>query len=99
VFRSTRGNALTFFNPIEHPIKDFCGVEHHKTVYVVTFQETPILREKIHRICDSFHSERFELPKGSFASKIYDIEKKITETQNIMNITKTEIKSYLISIN
>jgi hypothetical protein len=60
IFRATRGKALTFFYDFSLPQKD--GTLHHKSVYIVVFQEGRQLREKIIRICDSFLGQRFDLP-------------------------------------
>ena len=68
-------------------------------MYVVVFQEGGILREKITKICDSFMGERFEIPHGGFAGKIHEIEKKINETKGVMSYTRSEIRSYLDTIN
>ena len=93
------GNALTYFQNLKNPIEDYYGKRHDKTVYVVVFQEGGVLREKITKICDSFMGERFEVPHGGFLAKINEIEQKINETKGVMAYTKSEIRSYLETIN
>lgn len=99
IFRTTRGNALTYFSDFPNPIEDYYGKKQWKTVYVVVFQEGDTLRDKITRICDSFMGERFEIPTGGFQAKMQDIENKILDTKNIMQLSKDEIRKYLLGIN
>lgn len=99
IFRSTRGNALCYFDDFKAPIKDYYGNTTQKSVYVVIFQEGGAVREKIIRICDSFLGERFDLPYGGVQDKINEINSKINDTRNIMATTNEELRKYLVSIN
>lgn len=99
IFRATRGNALCHFKDFDSPIIDFYGNEIHKCVYVVLFPEGEATREKINRICDSFLGEKYDIPIGNIDEKIQEVNNKIKETKNIVEVTNQEIKKYLISIN
>jgi len=99
IFRSTRGNALTYFDDFQQPIKDYYGNECHKSVYVVIFQDGSSIRDKILKICDSFMGERFEIPEGGIANKINEINAKINDTRNVMGTTHDEVRNYLMKIN
>lgn len=99
VFRATRGNALVYFSDIKKPIVDFYGVEYQKTVYCVLFQDSPEMRNKVTKICDSFLGQRFEVPNGGVEGKINEVTHKIKETINVMRLTREEVKKYLISVN
>lgn len=99
IFRATRGNALCYFDDFKAPIKDYYGNVTQKSVYVVIFQEGGSMREKIIRICDSFLGERFDIPSGGVNAKIQEINNKINDTRNVMQITMDEVKKYLESIN
>jgi hypothetical protein len=47
IFRVTRGKALTFF-------KEFHQDGESRVVYMVVYQDGPIIRDRIQKICDSF---------------------------------------------
>lgn len=99
VFRATRGNALCHFKDFEKPIIDYYGNEIHKTVYVVMFPDGEAIKEKISKLCDSFLGEKYDIPPGDIDDKISEVERKIRETKNIVQVTKEELKKYLVSIN
>lgn len=99
IFRATRGNALCDFEDLKMELKDYSGKNQDKAVYIIVFQEGTQTRKTITKICDSFMGERFEIPHGNVNDKIMDITQKITETQDIMKMTKMELQKYLISIN
>eukprot|EP00824_Muranothrix_gubernata_P005823 TRINITY_DN175_c0_g1_i1.p1 TRINITY_DN175_c0_g1~~TRINITY_DN175_c0_g1_i1.p1 ORF type:complete len:838 (+),score=142.13 TRINITY_DN175_c0_g1_i1:2-2515(+) len=98
IFRATRGNAVTVFEDMGNPIEDFEGNQILKTIYVIVFKEGETIRQKVIRICDSFSSERFDVPKNEIHQKQEEVERKLTDTQNLMQITKDEIKNALLSI-
>ncbi|CAI2384126.1 unnamed protein product [Moneuplotes crassus] len=99
IFRATRGNALTYFEDFDNPIKDYDGKEIQKSVYVVIFQEGDTIKEKIVKICDSFLGEIFDIPTGGIQEKIDEINHKINDTQNVIGASNEEIRNYLIEIN
>ncbi len=99
IFRATRGNALTYFDDFDQPIKDYYGNGTQKSVYVVIFQEGSSVREKIIKICDSFLGERFDIPTGGIQDKISEINHKINDTQNVIGATHDEVRNYLMKIN
>jgi V-type H+-transporting ATPase subunit a len=99
IFRATRGNALTYFEDFNVPLKDYYGNGTQKSVYVVIFQEGSSVREKIIKICDSFLGERFDIPPGGVGEKINEINAKINDARNVMGTTNDEVRNYLMKIN
>jgi V-type H+-transporting ATPase subunit a len=88
IFRASRGNVLVHTIPLDKPIENYAGEKTMKDVYIVTFQEGTILRNKLTQICNSFTSDRFQLPSHSFSNKLADLEHKIEETKSLITITK-----------
>ncbi len=90
---------------MEEPLQDFHGSPLRKTVYVAVFEEGIHLRDKVTKICDSFHDKRFHLPddghgdKKSFARKIDSLRKKVDETRQIISVTRRQMRLYLEGIN
>ena len=99
IFRATRGNALTYFQDFEKPIVDFYGNTVMKSVYVLMFPDGEAIKEKLNRLCDSFLGEKYEIPLGDIDQKIQEVTGKIKETRQIVEVTREEVKKYLISIN
>lgn len=99
IFRATRGNALTYFESFNQPVKDYYGHGVQKSVYVVIFQEGGTVRDKIVKICDSFLGERFDIPPGGVREKINEINAKINDTRNVMGATNEEVRNYLTKVN
>ena len=99
LFRATRGNALAHFTDFEKPIVDFYGNRIQKSVYVVLFPHGESVRNKIDRICDSFLGEKYDIPIGNLDEKIDEVNAKIKETKQIVEVTRQEVRKYLISIN
>lgn len=95
VFRASRGNALVHTIPIIKPIKEYTGEVVDKDVYIITFQDGEILREKLTKICDSFTSEKFEIPTTSFEAKLDHVKSKISETRGLINNTTDQVRKYL----
>lgn len=56
LFRITRGKALTHFSD------DFEQGGIQKVVYMVVYQDGPVIRDRVSKICDSFMGSRFEIP-------------------------------------
>lgn len=84
---------------IRFPILDFDGNEIWISVYVIIFPHGAYIREKILKICDSFLSDRFEVPHEDYAEKIESINQKIQETKELLNATEEEVTKYLFHIN
>jgi vacuolar-type H+-ATPase subunit I/STV1 len=65
------------------------GTLHHKSVYIVVFQEGRQLREKIIRICDSFLGQRFDLPPFiGIERKLQEVRKSITESKALTETSR-----------
>jgi V-type H+-transporting ATPase subunit a len=99
IFRATRGNALAHFKDFDAPIIDYYGKQIYKAVYVVMFPDGVAIKHKLSKICDSFMGQKYEIPTGGLDEKIEEIIGKIKETRKIVNVTKEELRKYLISIN
>jgi len=62
IFRTTRGNSLVRFAPIDHPTIDpESGKESEKSVFLIFFKSATI-ETKLKRICDAFMAHRYTLP-------------------------------------
>jgi V-type H+-transporting ATPase subunit a len=99
IFRATRGNALAHFRDFDAPMFDYYGNQIFKTVYVVMFPDGAAIKNKLSKICDSFMGEKYDIPSSDIDDKINEVNQKIKETKNIVNITKKELHKYLVSIN
>jgi len=99
IFRATRGNAIVIFREFTNPITDYMGRQFMKSVFIVIFQEGEFIRDRIIKICDSFLSDRFEIPYGGFTSRLQDLEIKIRDAKKILTNTRDETRKYLTMIN
>jgi len=63
IFRSTKGKSFVHAEQFIDP--DDPQNEKKRSVYIVTFQDGAYIRDKIHRICDSFSGQRYDLPEIS----------------------------------
>jgi len=62
IFRTTRGNSLVRFAPIDHPTVDpETGKESEKSVFLI-FYKSATIGTKLKRICDAFLAHRYNLP-------------------------------------
>lgn len=62
IFRTTRGNCLTRFSPIEELLVDpASGTPLEKHAFVIFFQST-VVESKLRKICDAFHARLYTLP-------------------------------------
>ncbi|CAI5730370.1 unnamed protein product [Peronospora destructor] len=62
IFRTTRGNCLTRFSPIEMPLIDPSnGQPVTKHAFVIFFQSS-FIENKLRKICDAFHARLYSLP-------------------------------------
>jgi V-type H+-transporting ATPase subunit a len=57
VFRQTRGNALTIIHDMESSIENFDKTKVDKSLYVVIFRDSEVLRRTVTRVCEAFNSE------------------------------------------
>ena len=67
--------ALTYFHGFEQE-------GELKSVYLIVYQESALLKDRVQRICDSFQGQRFEVPP------LAELHKQAEETQE--NIQKSE---------
>lgn len=73
VYRATRGKALTYSKDLDPQGNQTYSGERDKrlrTVYVIVFQDGAHTRDKLNKICDSFLSQRFDIPPGSDGSSL-----------------------------
>lgn len=93
----TLGNAIVILDKISNIAEEDeqeAGIDYEKSTYVVLFREGNILKNKIGKVCDIFSSERFEIPEKTEEKKA-EIAKRIQETKNLIQITRSEIKREL----
>ncbi len=57
LFRRTRGNVVTVLQDVEKVIETFDKKAEDKSLYVVIFRESDILRAGVTRVCEAFSSE------------------------------------------
>ncbi|CAE7802928.1 Atp6v0a4 [Symbiodinium sp. CCMP2592] len=76
LFRASRGNAFTHFQPIAEPIPDVDGGQPvAKSVFVTYFQDqggtgsSSAMREKINKICSSFAVTLYPWPRSIAAAQ------------------------------
>lgn len=64
--------------------------------FVIVYQagERDYMKAKIHKICESFNCQKFELPqsKSDFKTKLIDLEADLATTKSTLNMTKTNIE-------
>ena len=89
---------VPIFSVMKNPIEDFEGNSISKTIFVLIFKEGEQFRTKLNKICDSFSSERFDIPKNDVQAKQEEVVRKLTEASHLMQITKDEIKNTLNSL-
>lgn len=68
VFRASRGKAITYNRDLDAlGLQDYTGAMDHRrrTVYVIVFQDTPVLKDRLVKICESFMGKNFEIPHGA----------------------------------
>mmetsp|Transcript_34270 Transcript_34270/g.25350 ORF Transcript_34270/g.25350 Transcript_34270/m.25350 type:complete len:205 (+) Transcript_34270:680-1294(+) len=105
VYRATRGKALTHFADIANAdLRDYTGASSFKlkTVYVIVFQDGMTVRDKLNRICESFSSNRFEIPSNGdlveMQRKMGELNKRINEANELIHHTTLRLKEYLREI-
>ena len=59
LFRRTRGNVVTVLHDLENPIETFDKKLIDKTLYVVIFRESDILRAGVTRVCEAFSPDMY----------------------------------------
>lgn len=68
----------------------------NKSVYIITFFEKELVN-KVTKICDSFTSERFEIPdttqdKKALNQKIEEVKKNIEDSRSVLNKTRQNLR-------
>ena len=61
IFRVTKGKSYTCVEQYE----DDDEQEEKKSVYIVTFQDGSVIRDKIKRLCESFTGKLYDLPSAA----------------------------------
>lgn len=65
IFRTSRGKAFVQFFDLEEKVYDYYGNTLDTCVYFVFHpQESKFMKDRLKKICDSFHGENFELPRS-----------------------------------
>eukprot|EP00347_Sterkiella_histriomuscorum_P000740 403374687 len=106
LFRSLRGKVLSYLDESDNiKLQDFSGQNIQKSVFVLVFEEGSHFVDKVQRICDSFQAKRYSLPEGghtdhnAFKRKIQKIDKTISDTQQMLKMTRLQMHQYLEGIN
>ena len=81
--------------PVDKPIIDFHGNKIHKTVYCLVFQDGPLIREKLTKICQSFMGQTIDVQSWQIEEALTDIGNKIQETKRLILFTQEKLKEYL----
>jgi hypothetical protein len=101
IFRASRGKVLCYFDPHHFKVKDFDGIEKHRVVYVLVFQEGGYLKDKVKRICDAFLGKTFELPAEGhggpeeFYRVMSELRENILKVLSLINESKHQMGEYL----
>jgi V-type H+-transporting ATPase subunit a len=72
-----------------------------KTVFLVVYQGGGMeqLKTRLNRICDSFGASKYGIPedRANFDKKVDEVNAQLTDTRNVINITKNHINMLLKS--
>jgi hypothetical protein len=90
IFRSTKGKSYMYISAYD----DQADVGNaRRSVYIITFQNGPHIKEKIERICDSFSGQRYELPPlAEIPSNIQKVGNSIADARNVYTKTKRSLR-------
>lgn len=100
VYRATRGKALTYSKDLEQASQTYSGEKDKRTrtVYVIVFQDGTHTRDKLNKICDSFVSQRFDIPSSntnSLNGQISSLEQAIINSNEMITQTRKRLREYL----
>jgi V-type H+-transporting ATPase subunit a len=71
-----------------------------KHMYIITFWEGKMIREKIEKICDSFNGQRFVLPaREQLNDQIRQVEGYIQDARANFDATRTNLRDQLTAFN
>lgn len=83
VFRASRGQAFVYIEDVEEQ-EEFAAVpgQPAKSVYIIMFYGNQ-MENRVAKICDSFTSERFEIPDNGdeITQKIQQVKSSIVESK------------------
>jgi hypothetical protein len=108
LFRSTKGNALINSYTLgdyrqEQDIDEVKNASKTSTQcsFIIVFQDNHILKRTVERAVDAFMSSmRIEIPDSMrFDSFMTDLCTKIRDIKSVINMTISELKNFLISLN
>jgi vacuolar-type H+-ATPase subunit I/STV1 len=72
----------------------------NKAMYIITFWEGKMIREKIEKICDSFNGQRFVLPaRDQLGNQISQVEGYIQDARANFDATRTNLRDQLVAFN
>ena len=74
-------------------------IKHHKSVFIIMFEEGEYYREKINRVVDSFYWNKVDIRGNEFTKELNEINQKIEEHKHIARLWSDGIKSYIQTIN
>lgn len=95
VFRATKGKS---YMHIESYTVDESDDEEDekpevKAVYIIMFLDGQQIRDRLKKICESFHGERFDIPseQADFATALKGIEKSINDSQDVVDRSRANL--------
>lgn len=101
VFRVTKGKSFVF----THDFVDQAAANDQisrpvKSVYIIMYWDGELIRDKILRICDSFHGNRYEVPEMSqINEEIHKITQSINDARNVYHQTRNSLTEQLMIFN
>jgi len=68
-----------------------------KCVYIIVYWSGNYIRDKLHKICDSFSGNRHDVPNLlNIGDKIRIIKKDIEDAKTVYDETKTQLRNQLL---
>eukprot|EP01130_Rhizamoeba_saxonica_P015557 TRINITY_DN7019_c0_g1_i1.p1 TRINITY_DN7019_c0_g1~~TRINITY_DN7019_c0_g1_i1.p1 ORF type:complete len:814 (-),score=177.13 TRINITY_DN7019_c0_g1_i1:30-2471(-) len=101
IFRASRGNVFMKFAEIDEQLKDpSTGDMQEKNVFIIFFQASDVLEEKINRICESFTATLYHVPESreERMEKIDDAEEQLQDLRVALSRTRTARYQLLVKI-
>lgn len=97
IFRASRGQAFVFIEEVsdEDEIPIVPG-QPNKSVYIIMFYGSQ-QENRLSKICDSFTSERFEIPDSAddITEKIREVKNAIVDSKSVLSATRRSLRDQL----
>ncbi|CAI2384160.1 unnamed protein product [Moneuplotes crassus] len=100
VFRATRGKAIVITQDVSAEILREEGILAPKTMYLIIFQKGDFIHQRLTTICESFNSEKYDLPEPEESQNIIsELTSNISKIREVIITMNAEIKEFFWSIN